>query len=417
MARVLIAWELGEAFGHLARCLSLADGLRRRGHQVVLALKDLRLPGGPEAAPGLTVLAAPQSQHRSAERTPPVNYAALLSHSGFSDAYDIAARLRAWEGIFSLARPALLLADHAPTALLAAHRAGLPHVAVGNGFSVPPAMTPWPSIRSWESVSAEVLRSAEDRLERVTHAAQKLLGGVVPVHPRALFGAHDVLDTFAELDHYGARAGGFYVGPIGSLREAMPIGWQGRKEHRILAYLRPAVPGFVTIVRVLARLDAEVLCVAPGLAPAMARRLATRNLRIALAPVDLRFMPEADLALSYGNAAFTTQALLAGVPLLMRPRYVEQALMAQRVEALGAGKMLAGRLDEESLLASMQSMLADIRYRESARSFQGKYREHSSASALALAIDSVEQGVLAQRNSRQMPSSASILAAQQAALH
>lgn len=37
MARILIAWELGEAFGHLARCLRLAQGLRQRGHTIVLA--------------------------------------------------------------------------------------------------------------------------------------------------------------------------------------------------------------------------------------------------------------------------------------------------------------------------------------------------------------------------------------------
>ncbi len=42
MARVLIAWELGDAFGHLARCLRLAEGLAARGRGVTLALKAAR---------------------------------------------------------------------------------------------------------------------------------------------------------------------------------------------------------------------------------------------------------------------------------------------------------------------------------------------------------------------------------------
>jgi len=56
MARVLIAWELGEAFGHLARCLRLAQGLLARRHGVTLVLKDVRLPAGQGSTPGITVL-------------------------------------------------------------------------------------------------------------------------------------------------------------------------------------------------------------------------------------------------------------------------------------------------------------------------------------------------------------------------
>ena len=73
MARVLIAWELGEAFGHLARCLRLAQGLVARGHAVTLALKDVRLPAGQTTAPGITVLAAPLTPQAGASSSPPVN--------------------------------------------------------------------------------------------------------------------------------------------------------------------------------------------------------------------------------------------------------------------------------------------------------------------------------------------------------
>jgi hypothetical protein len=58
VARALIAWELGEAFGHHARCLRLAEGLRQRGYAVTLALKDVRLPVGQCVEQGFTVLPA-----------------------------------------------------------------------------------------------------------------------------------------------------------------------------------------------------------------------------------------------------------------------------------------------------------------------------------------------------------------------
>lgn len=218
MARVLIAWELGEAFGHLARCLRLTQGLVARGHGVTLALKDVRLPAGQGLAPGITVLPVPLTPQAGAGSSPPVNYADVLRVSGFTDARDVAARLYAWQGIFALARPDVLVADHAPTALLAARLAEIPHLSIGNGFAIPPAVSPWPSIRPWETVSDQALATAEARLNRVTDAALRAMGHTRTVCVRDLFGEHDILDTFAELDHYGARANeGRYVGPIVSV--------------------------------------------------------------------------------------------------------------------------------------------------------------------------------------------------------
>lgn len=260
MACILIAWELGEAFGHLARCLRLAE---------------------------------------------------------------------------------VLVGDHAPTALLAAYLAGIPHVAIGNGFAIPPATSPWPSIRPWEKISDETLIAAEQGLDRVTGGAQKALGHTDPVCIRELFGTRDVLDTFAELDHYGERSNGRYVGPIVSVPNARRVSWQAQEGAKVLAYLRTEVPGVSVILQALARIDAEVLCIAPGMKIEAAKRFATRRMRISLAPVDLPPLFEhANLGVSYGNSGLSTQSLLAGEPLLMRPRHVEQALFAHRVETLGAGRLL-----------------------------------------------------------------------------
>ena len=41
MPTVLLAWELGGGLGHFMNLRPLAEGLRRRGHRVVAALRDL----------------------------------------------------------------------------------------------------------------------------------------------------------------------------------------------------------------------------------------------------------------------------------------------------------------------------------------------------------------------------------------
>jgi UDP:flavonoid glycosyltransferase YjiC (YdhE family) len=145
------------------------------------------------------------------------------------------------------------------------------------------------------------------------------------------------------------------------------------------------------ILQALAGLDAEVLCIAPGLSSEEAGRLASRRMRISLAPLDLPPLFEhADLAVSYGNSGFSTQALLAGVPLLMRPRHVEQALFAYRVEALGAGRLLNGRIDVGSVTASLQAMLNSPAHRHAARAFRDRYRHFLPGHAMEKTLRCIE---------------------------
>lgn len=163
----------------------------------------------------------------------------------------------------------------------------------------------------------------------------------------------------------------------------------------MLAYLRSAVPGFLAILQALARLDAEVLCVAPGINPEAAKRCATRRLRNALAPVDLPpLLAHADLAVGYGNSGFSTQALLAGVPLAMRPRHVEQVLFAHRVEALGAGQLLGGRIDVDSVTTSLQELLGNPAYRQAARAFWDRHSDFSPNQAIEQSLSLIERAFL-----------------------
>ena len=100
------------------------------------------------------------------------------------------------------------------------------------------------------------------------------------------------------------------------------------------------------------------------------------------------------MAVSYGNSGFTTQALLAGVPLAMRPRHVEQALFAHRVEALGAGKLLGGRIDAASVTASLQELLGNPAYRQAARSFRSRHADYSPSQAIEQSLFLIERTFL-----------------------
>lgn len=395
MARVLIAWELGEALGHLARCARLAQGLRAGGHTVVLALKDLRMPLARLGLEGIDCVQAPQLPARGGARaTQPASYAGVLLACGFGDAPALVARLQGWQGVIALAQPDVVVADHAPGALLAAAASGVPHLAVGNGFALPPPTDPWPTIRPWSATAAAACRREEDALDRTVAGALAAIGRSASPRLRERFGPQDVLDTFAELDAFGGRSGAHYVGPLGTLPGARPLRWQGTGGHRVLAYLRPGVPGFAQLMAALSDADAEVVCAAPGLAPAQAQQWASRRMRIALGAVQLEgLLDQATLAVGYGSGAFSTQALLAGVPVLAVPRHAEQRLLAGRLEALGAGRCIDPRRAEGAWPGLLQQALRDTGLRDGAQAFAARHPDWSADASLAAALAAIERRI------------------------
>lgn len=391
MSRILIAWELGGNYGHLARCLPIAEGLRKRGHHVAFAVRDTRTAAELIGPAGFPYVQAPLVRQRTRLARPPANYAEILLGEGYADATGLLGMVQAWCGLLAMDHSEVLLADHAPTALFAAGVRGIPHLAIGNGFAIPPDVSPLPSIRPWEAISGARLAHAGQAVDAAIREVSVKLGHCGIAGLRELFGPHDLLDTFAELDHYGERPGANYIGPIFSLADAQRVAWQEAAGKKIVAYLRPDMPGFSALMAALNEVDAEKLCVVPGLRPEQARRLAGRRLRVALKPVALgALLDTADLAIGYGGGGMMSEALLAGTPMLLVPRYVEQHLAAKRVEALHAGIVVGNERGKEIFAEKLALMLADDRYAACASQFAGKYAGFTPQTAVQLAVTAIE---------------------------
>jgi UDP:flavonoid glycosyltransferase YjiC (YdhE family) len=116
----------------------------------------------------------------------------------------------------------------------------------------------------------------------------------------------------------------------------------------------------------------------------------TRTLRVCTEPVDVKaVLARCDLAILNGTAGTATQCLLAGVPLVMVPQFLEQVVFSRGVVQLGAGvinepnriELLAGRI---------WRLLQDDRYRKAARAFANRYAKYDPAQVQRHIIDRVE---------------------------
>lgn len=384
MSRILFAWELGANFGHLARDLPIAQRLRQDGHDIMFVARDTRVAAELLRPANFQFLPAPRPVNSARLKHPPGNYAELLLAEGYGDSLQLLGLVDAWIAIFSLYRPQLLVADHSPTALLAAQLMGIATVVCGNGFEIPLDASPMPSIRTWENIpDSRLMRSEEVVLNNINFVARRLGRPVLERLGELFARTVRIFASFAELDHYGERAGEDYAGVFYQLQATETAKWSVDAGKRIFAYIRPEMPGFLNALAALRESGAAVLCVAPGISESQATYLSSDQMHVLHRPIAVTpLLHDADVVVGYGSIGLMTQSLLAGVPVLAIPQNVEQYLCSVRMGAIGSGLMVGIERSQEEISGALSSVLENRSYRRSAENFSKKYQGYSPDAAI-----------------------------------
>jgi UDP:flavonoid glycosyltransferase YjiC (YdhE family) len=391
MSRVLLAWELGGGYGHVAALLPLAVKLAARGHEILFALRNVSRAEPLLGRHGFPVVQAPVALSEPRGLPAPVSYAEILQRSGFLTAAALAARVKAWRTLFALARPDLLIANHAPTALLAAHGLPIARARFGTGFTVPPIASPMPAVLPGGTAAAERARQTEHATLDVVNRVLVDLGAPALARLADLLAADETfLCTFPELDHYPHREPARYWGPQFADVEGDAPSWPGGDGRRIFAYLSPRFAGLERLLGNLRETDQRVLVHAPGVPAAIATRYASARVRFSPAPVRMDDVArQCDLVVCHAGHGTVAAALLGGRPLVLAPVWVEQEMTASRVVALGAGASVVPG-ERTSVKRLIHDVLEQPAFAAGALGFARAHADFSEAAALAAMVDRCE---------------------------
>lgn len=371
---ILYAWEFGANLGHVGAFMPLARALRDAGHEVHWMVTQPAVVGEFLAREGFTWLAAPTVPEAS-RPGPPLTYADILLRFGYADPGALFGLTGGWREAMRLTGAQLVLADHAPTALLAARSLGLPVMLFSNGFTAPPRRSPLPNMRPWTQVPEQTIRQIDLAALFSVNSVLARHGCAQLQHLAELFDvAEEALVTFPELDHYADRGPARYWGSLPSAGAGKAVAWPAATGKRLFAYLRAESPHHEAVLAALLALGHASVVYFPNLPPALAARYSAPHLRFLDHPADIEQMTrEADLAITYASLATTTAFLLAGKPLLMLPGHLEQFMVARRVEEMGAGRLI----NPEQPVGDLRHVLADLIenpvWRDNARAFAAKY--------------------------------------------
>lgn len=388
MARIELAWELGAGTGHFAPLLRIGMELQARGHTLRLNLREpdvgLDLPDA-SAIPreGAPIWVGPNPYPN------PVNFGQLLLNFGYADRTQFAPLLAAWRE--RLAGADLVIANVAPAALLAARTLGIPAWEISQGFHVPPPGFPTPAFREWENSDPALLQAAD---KQVLDAINLALGdyGSPPIPSLGdLFDPNAMLLTFKELDIYPDRQGGNFLGIVSTgERGAVPV-WPAASGPRVFAYLYSYYVGLPGLLSALADLDVPTLIFCRGIDPALKARYESSTVHFSDTPMAVsEVIPRADLVICHGSHQMTAQALLAGKPLLLLPTHVEQALIARRVERIGAGIGITSVTAETDFSLPLALVVEDGTHAACARQFAAQHGGLDQSAVASLIADRCE---------------------------
>jgi UDP:flavonoid glycosyltransferase YjiC (YdhE family) len=300
-----------------------------------------------------------------------------LVTNGYQKSSTLTGLVRAWHSYFDLLAPDVIIADAAPTALLAANTFPRrpPSIAVGCGWGNPPSVDPFPSLAFWVPLEVADCHSVQEPVRRVVSETLTRFGALPVSLSAALAPSATLVASLPELDHYaGQRDRAEYVGPLGALDSgveptwACPGGWP-----RVFAYLRGSSEHCARFLGATAGVEASILLVAPGASEADAKRWSGPTRIFCTDPVRLRDLRHrCDLAVCHGGTSTQGAFLLAGVPLLLLPDHYEQLVASRRCEEAGLGRVL--RDGNSAVLAELlRSCLADVSLRQRARDFATRH--------------------------------------------
>ena len=367
--RALLANDFGGGRGHVVRLARLGQALG--GHFQFDAALPWRAYEGELSALNAQVLISPglryTPEHLSRRQGPgrvvTATWGEYLGDLGFDRVDHIREIVGWWRRAMQERDTALLIADYAPLAQLAARSLGIPCVVTSQGYGLPPAHLPvFPIIQAEASVR---LHDEAQLLANVNVVAGEFglppLAGLPEVHRAELSLVH----TFDFLDPYRALRRETCLPPVNDYSPALAS--DGDEVFVYCSTDELETPGMVEALERLPMPRRGFLLQAK---PEVSARLAASGMVLESSPVPVAdIVRRSRLLLHAGQHGILSVGLLAGLPQVAVPQNLEQLFHAQRVEAAGVARVIPHReCDAKRLFRSVMALYEDGTARDTARS-------------------------------------------------
>ena len=395
-ARILFACELGAGLSYGYRIASFARSLAMAGCEThVVVPSTIRIRHAFDE--GGTFFHRPPSLRGSGGQGYADSYADILLRCGWSNPDKLSSALKAWgQGLRRIA-PNLVVAEFAPVAMLAARIAGIPVIAIGTGYTLPPSETPMPFTQAWNTPAPGRLDAVEREALTAINAALAGLDTKQLPHVASLFDTRaNLLCGFPELSHYPQQELQPWIGPIYQDSTAERPDWPNHNGDRVFAYLNPAHPHFGALLQAVTLRRLPTVLHAPGLTlpvfGAIAREIGggvPESVSLQQSPVCLKTaLTECDVVVCHGVGTLSA-ALAAGKRVLHLPSHLEQDMVFHRVAVGKLGTGVPRLASSARVGAALDDLLTNNEFAHRAALFAERHKAETVERAIQRVTDRI----------------------------
>jgi len=376
MSNITFCWELGGGYGHLAGFKSLAQLLLSKNHNVSASLRNADSAHNFFAEMSVNYFPAPKWQSQIKHTAPTISYADIIARHGYDSKESLLPLVQQWRKQFRECETELIIADHSPTALLAARTLNLPSTLLGNGFFAPPAEQPLPSLTPWLDTQPEFLTHIEDNVLRVINSILSHFDATTLDYFYQLFEVKEnFLCTLPELDHYNNREPDAYWGPLFDMTTGVPAHWPKNQKKHIFIYTKSSYVLLHNLLTSLEGIDADILVHCSGMDEKTIRRYSTNNVRFSAHPIQLQSIEnQADLVICHAGHGTVAASLLMGIPLVLLPTQLEQLMTASKLSHLKLAGFIGMKDKQPDFVPLIESILHNAECRQRANLFANYYK-------------------------------------------
>lgn len=378
MKHLVFCWEFGEGYGHVAGFKKIAEELKRSGVKVSWILRHLDYAHIVRASEDDLVFQAPHTRSSNVNHESTLSYSHMLSFLGYANPPLLLNLVSAWRQLLILLDADMIVADHAPSALIAAKTLRLKRTMIGTGFFSPPRLDVLPQFAVFPAQQEQKLKAFDQEfVKSVNHCLTHF--DVEPIQKAAdIFSVdEDFLCTFAELDHYPNRPNAQYWGA----RFSNDMGEQVRfktNKFRIFVYMHERSKQYQNVMSSLANINAEVIAHIPKIELVQANQ-SYPSIQFCENPANMASVFEqANLVVCNGGHGTVAATLLAGVKVLMVPMQLEQLMLSHLLTKRGLGANLSITESEPRVREMFEHLISETRIKQNVERFQQFYDGYTS---------------------------------------
>lgn len=394
MPNVLLAWELGDGLGHLARLLPVAKQLRARGTQCFFAARNVVAAGKYLREAKFPVF---QSPYVSPQRRGAISSIGdVLATIGYLEPGDLEPLVRSWSALIQALDVDLLIADYSPTATLAS-LGDVPVITLGDSFTLPTTGRDG-QIKPFQTDATPAI--PEDQILSAVNVVQQRIGKKLSLGlAECLLGNRGFIVTLPELC-FRRESARENVGPLSQL--PAPAEEEPTKEY--FAYLSLTAPGVAKVLTALSTSGLSGSIYLRDATSAVRQEWRERGLSMLDAPAHMETaVSRAALLIHHGGLGTCEFGLSVGRPQLIIPRHQEQAMNGACLRRLhvAVATVTGGRFEVQHVNAALAQVRKE-QYRRAAAERARIIARRGPCGGLATVLQACEKYLTSQTSRRHL---------------